>query len=94
MAFMGDKDISGSLEILQKSSLLNNSLLCAVPVKNNPRAATPKQICSIAKESGITATPFENLKDAYQFALEQNKPTILCGSLYLYKDFVGVLENI
>ena len=92
-AFMGDKDIDGALSILKSSGFLDCSQLFAVPVKDNPRAAAPENIADRAKSLGIEATPFENLKDAYLAALKSQKPVILCGSLYLYKDFDEVLAK-
>lgn len=94
MAFMGDKDISGALELLKSSALLENSTLLAVPVKDNPRAASPEKICEITNSVGISAIPFKQLNDAYLFALKKESPIILFGSLYLYKDFDEVLKNI
>ncbi len=94
MAFMGDKDISGEFEILKQSGLLNNSEIFVVKVKNNPRAENPDAVCKIASENGIEATPFSDLKDAYLSAISKDKPTILCGSLYLYKDLDEVLKSL
>ncbi len=87
MAFMGDKDISGELEILKGSGLLENSEIYAVKVKDNPRAAETDMVCRCAESVGAKAVPFAELQDAYQLALSNEKPVILCGSLYLYKDF-------
>ncbi len=94
MAFMGDKDISGELEILKNQGLLENSEIFAVKVKNNPRAAETSMVCDCAKALGIDAIPYSDLKDAYLAALSIGKPTILCGSLYLYKDLDKVLKSI
>ncbi len=87
MAFMGDKDIDGAFEELKKSGLMERSKVYAVQVKDNPRAAFPEDICKVAKAHGIEAVPFDTLKQAYDTALSENPLTILCGSLYLYKDF-------
>ncbi len=91
MAFMGDKDIKGELEILQNSGLLANSQIFAVKVKDNPRVAEIGLIYKTASDLGINATAYKELSDAYKEALSLNKPIILCGSLYLYKDFDEVL---
>lgn len=93
MAFMGDKDISGELEILKNCGLLDNSEIFAVKVKNNPRAAETSTVCEYAKDLGIDATPYPDLKSAYTDALASGKPVILCGSLYLYKDLDEVLKE-
>ena len=37
-----------------------------------------------AKEKGFDAEPFGNIKSALQ---NPDKLTVICGSLYLYKDF-------
>ena len=87
MAFMGDKDIDGAFEELKNSGLMERSKVYAVQVKDNPRAAFPEDICKVANAHGIEAVPFDNLKQAYDAALSENPLTILCGSLYLYKDF-------
>ncbi len=93
-AFMGDKDIRSAFEVLGNSGFLKKSKVFAAMVKNNPRAATPEKVCEIATSAGVSATPYKNLGDAYRDALKENKPVILCGSLYLYKDFDEVLKNI
>ncbi len=94
MAFMGDKDISGELEILKGCGLLENSEIYAVKVKNNPRAAEVSMVCDCAKALNIDAIPYNDLKDAYTTALSKGQPTILCGSLYLYKDLDEVLKSL
>ena len=94
MAFMGDKDISGEFEILKDNGLLKNSEIFAVKVKDNPRAAEVDAVCDVAKNAGIEAVPFAELKDAYIEALKIGKPVVICGSLYLYKDFDEVLRSL
>ncbi len=93
MAFMGDKDITGELEILRDSGLLEKSEIYVVKVKDNPRAAEVETVCGYAEAVGAKAVPFADLKNAYQLALRKGKPVILCGSLYLYKDFDEVLKQ-
>ena len=93
MAFMGDKDISGELRILKDSGLMDGSRIFAVKVEDNPRGAETALICRCAQAEGMDATPFGKLADAYYAALETGKPVILCGSLYLYKDFSRVRIN-
>ena len=94
MAFMGDKDISGEFEILKDFGLIQNSEVFVVKVKNNPRAAEPQQVCDCAANLGINAVPFADLEEAYLTAINRNKPTILCGSLYLYKDLDEILKKL
>ncbi len=90
-AFMGDKDIVGTFETLKESGLLENSRIFTVKVKDNPRAASPDTVSAVANSLGIKATPFDELSEAYDAALKLDSSTILCGSLYLYKDFAEVL---
>ena len=93
-AFMGDKDVKGAFSELENSGLLEKSSVYAVTVKGNPRALTPMRLSKVLREIGIPSTPFESLKDAYLDAISRSLPVILCGSLYLYKDFDEVLKSI
>lgn len=90
-AFMEDKDICSVYDKIKVSGLSESSEFFTVGVKNNPRSASPETVCRIAAECGISATAFQDIKDAYSAALNLNKPVILCGSLYLYKDFAEIL---
>lgn len=92
-AFMADKDISGFYNEIKKSELDMNSDFYAVKVKNNQRSETPENICKIAEESSISVLAFSSLKEAYMRAINTKKMVILCGSLYLYKDFAEVLAE-
>ncbi len=94
MGFMGDKDMDSSFECLAKSGLMKNSQVFGVQVKENPRAATADEICNCAKAYEIDATSFDDIGAAYKKALELNKPVIVCGSLYLYKDFDELEKEI
>lgn len=87
MAFMGDKDIAGELEILKNYGLLKASKIFAVKVKNNPRAAEIHKVCEDVRAVGAEALGYAEIADAYKEALKIGKPVIICGSLYLYKDF-------
>ncbi|MBR5155252.1 MAG: bifunctional folylpolyglutamate synthase/dihydrofolate synthase [Clostridia bacterium] len=91
MGFMGDKDMDAAFEELKSSGLTEKSRIFAVQVKDNPRAATAQQICDRAKERGIEAIPFDSIGEAYQKALALSFPVIVCGSLYLYKDFYEII---
>ncbi len=87
MGFMGDKDMDSSFECLSKSGLMQNSQVFGVQVKDNPRAATAEEICRRARACGIDAVPSAHIGEAYKTAIALGKPLIVCGSLYLYKDF-------
>ncbi len=94
MAFMGDKDISGELQILKNSGLLNNAEIFVTKVKDNPRAADIDFVCKCASVANVDAKPYADLKCAYLDAVRLGKPVIICGSLYLYKDLDEALKNI
>ncbi len=87
VAFMGDKDVSGAFMEIKKAGLDKNSKIFAVKVKENPRAAETDFICDVAATCGLDAVGMPSIKEAYVKALSLGKLTIVCGSLYLYKDF-------
>lgn len=86
-AFMKDKDIEESLEILKD---ITEEILF-VSVKNNERSAKEEQLLEISDKLHIKATYFNDIKDAYSFALNKNKTVVICGSLYLYKDVAEIM---
>ncbi len=90
MGFMGDKDMASAFEVMKTSGLMKNSQIFGVQVKDNPRAARGDEICSRAENCGIDAVSFDDIAAAYKAALALGKPVIVCGSLYLYKDFSEV----
>lgn len=83
MATMADKDIRASLEMLRPHA----TMLCTVTVKDNPRAMSAAEFAKIADSLGIKAQACNTLTDAVQAAQKEADITIICGSLYLYKDF-------
>ncbi len=91
MGFMWDKDMDSAFLELANSGLMKNSQIFGVQVKDNPRAASGEEIASRARAKGIDALPFESIEDAYKKALKLGKPVIVCGSLYLYKDFREII---
>ena len=82
-ACMRDKEISESLKMLSE----NGTEFIYTTVKDNPRAATAKELSEMASKLGYPGAYFEEIEEAYKYALSKNKLTIVCGSLYLYKDF-------
>ena len=40
-----------------------------------------------ASEYGFSGSAYEEIGDAYHDATSRGKLTVICGSLYLYKDF-------
>lgn len=82
-ACMRDKDIKDSLRMLNYS----DTEFIYTTVKDNPRASGAEELCLRAREMGFDGVHFDSIADAYREALAKNKLTVICGSLYLYKDF-------
>ena len=81
-AFMKDKDIKNSLELISDIS----EEICFTKVKDNERSASEKQLTDISEELNIKSSFYENIGDAIDYALAKNMTVVICGSLYLYKD--------
>lgn len=82
-ACMRDKDIKDSLAMLSYS----NTDFIYTTVKDNPRASGAHELYERASELGYGGAYFDSIKEAYDEALSRGKLTVICGSLYLYKDF-------
>lgn len=83
MATMGDKDISGSLEELKNVSKINT--VYTVSVKNNPRAMAADKLCETVNKAGLRAVSCTSISQAVSMCSDDM--TVICGSLYLYKDY-------
>lgn len=81
-AFMKDKDIKSSLELIKPLA----EEICFTRVKGNERSASEKQLFDIADSLNIKHSFFENAGDAVNYSLGKNRTVVICGSLYLYKD--------
>lgn len=81
-ACMADKDISDALRMLAAG----DSKFIFTTVKDNPRALSAEGLKERAMALGILGEACENIKDAYSLALSMGRLTVICGSLYLYKD--------
>ena len=55
-------------------------------VQDNPRAMGAKALCEKAAENGIVGEWAPTLMEALSLARAKGKLTVVCGSLYLYKD--------
>ncbi len=86
-AAMADKDINASLLSLKENGFCERTEIFTVPVKDNPRAETPERLAEKFKYFGFNATPCKTIGEAYKTATEKNNTVLICGSLYLYKDF-------
>ncbi len=81
MAVMADKNYGEMLDIIKENGYKN---IRAVSVLDNPRAESAKNLAHMANKHGLFATAFNSIKDAL---LGPDEITVICGSLYLYKDY-------
>ncbi len=88
MAAMKDKDIKSSLEILKDIGYEFRF----TAVQDNERSEKAENLALLAEEIGLKACAFRTLKEALQ-NVPQDKTTVICGSLYLYKDFKISVEK-
>ena len=79
-ACMQDKDVAPSLRLLAP---LTKRMICTT-VQNNPRAMSEVELETLARAQGISAVSAPTLGEA--IAMASDKPTLICGSLYLYSD--------
>ena len=82
-ACMRDKDILPSLRMLHDGK----THFYFTEVKDNPRAMSAEALCRKAAEIGIAGRAYAEIGDAFRAATEGGLLTVICGSLYLYKDF-------
>ena len=82
-ACMKDKEIADSLKMLSE----NNTKFIFTTVKDNPRAAGASELARKAEKLGYPGLWFDEIRDAYKYALSLGNLVVVCGSLYLYKDF-------
>ncbi|MBE6634663.1 MAG: bifunctional folylpolyglutamate synthase/dihydrofolate synthase [Ruminococcaceae bacterium] len=88
-ACMADKDIKNSLRMLSE----NETEFIFTTVRDNPRAMTAKALAARASDLGFSGVAFEDIGEAYEEARRRSRLTVICGSLYLYKDLKEYLER-
>ena len=88
-ACMSDKEIAKSLEKLGTG----DTQFVFTTVKNNPRTSSAKALAERAESLGIKGKYFEEIGDAYEYAKSLGRLTVICGSLYLYKDFTEYMKG-
>lgn len=88
-ACMSDKEIAKSLENLGTG----DTQFVFTTVKNNPRASSALALSERAEALGIKGKYFEEIGDAYEYAMSLGRLTVICGSLYLYKDFTEYMKG-
>ena len=62
-------------------------------VKDNPRAMSAKELQRRAAELGYAGEAYDTVGAAYERAIEIGELTVICGSLYLYRDFSEYLNK-
>lgn len=81
MGVMADKDFQKMLGILNDG----RSDFYFVAVEDNPRAMKAEDMERAAREAGISGTVCGDINDALKRA--EGKTVVVCGSLYLYRQF-------
>lgn len=82
MACMGDKDIKK--ELLQIRKAYPDTTIYTLTVQDNPRAMPAEQLAEKARSCGLRA---EACKDFFEVQKKSHSGlTVVCGSLYLYRD--------
>lgn len=87
-AAMADKDIDSSLNCFKENGFCESGVFYTVKVKDNPRSENADTLKEKFKKAGFLSESFPSLKEAYEKALGDKRTVIVCGSLYLYKDFM------
>ena len=87
-ACMADKDIEKSLRMLGE-----NTHFLYTEVKDNPRALKAEDLRARAASLGFDGLAFDTVGAAYERAVSEGRLTVICGSLYLYKDFMEYLNK-
>ena len=82
MASMKEKDHNEIFNLIPKGVKIY-----ATTVKNNPRSLSADELSDKAGAYGIQSEAFNKLRDAISACRDENELTVICGSLYLYKDF-------
>lgn len=91
MGMMADKDIDKVLMLL-----IPNFKKVFTVTPSNPRAISAKELSEKINRLGTKSRSFENIKDAYEYALKNTKEDealIVCGSLYLCSDVYNIVKS-
>ncbi len=87
-AAMADKDIDASLNLFKENGFCEKAKFFATSVKDNPRAQTSDKLAEKLTSFGFDSVACENIGEAYKLAEKEGNIILICGSLYLYKDFM------
>lgn len=85
MASMADKDIPASIEIIKSLPNIDKHEFFTIAVKDNPRSMSAEDLSALLQKNGLMALAKPDIKSA--LAATSKDMTIICGSLYLYKDY-------
>lgn len=85
---MADKKYGEMLDVLKENGY---GKIRTVTVKNNPRALDAEAFAAAARAKGFEARSYESIKTALE---KTDEITVICGSLYLYKDFAEETEYL
>ena len=92
-AAMADKDIDASLNLLKENGFCDRAKIFATTVRDNPRAQMAEKLAAKFNSFGFNAIHCESIGNAYESALKENNTILICGSLYLYKDFMECVKK-
>lgn len=81
-ACMADKEIAESLRMLAPMTHF-----IFTEVRNNPRALGAEDLKEKAARLGFEGEAYASIGEAYERAVQFGHLTVICGSLYLYRDF-------
>ena len=87
MAFMKEKDIDGSLDIICEQLKSFQKKFFAVGVSDNKRSAPSDEVYGKMIEKNLCAIDCKTIKNALASADLTDSLTIICGSLYLYNEY-------
>lgn len=87
-AAMADKDIDASLSLFKEKGFCEKAKFFTTTVKDNPRAQTSDKLAEKLNSFGFDAVYCADIGEAYELAMKEGNIILICGSLYLYKDFM------
>lgn len=93
-ASMADKDIDASLRLFKENGFSERAKVFTVPVKDNPRAQASEKLAAQFESFGFEAMACSDIGNAYEMAIKEQNIILVCGSLYLYKDFMEYTKKI
>ena len=92
-AAMADKDIDASLKLLRENGFCERAQVYTVPVKDNPRSEKAEKLSEKFRSHGFKSYWCTDIGEAYETASKEENIILICGSLYLYKDFAEYIKK-